>query len=132
MNHIKTYQLFESVEETKNWISEVMSICKDIMVELEDVDIKTDVKRSLQSYKSILIECTMFLSNSESISRFRNVMFDSEIKSRLIDYMQSEGFELVNYSPYIENGQFKMSFKKSDIDSDYIGHLRYLKKYNIE
>jgi hypothetical protein len=126
MKHIKTYQLFESVEETKNWISEVMRTCKDIMIELEDVDIKTDVKRSLQSYKSILIECTMFISNGESISRFRNVMQDSEIKSRLIDYMQSEGFELVDYSPYIRDGQFKMSFKKSDIDSDYIAHLRFL------
>ena len=50
MKHIKTYKLFESVEETKNWISEVMRTCKDIMIELEDVDIKTDVKRSLQSY----------------------------------------------------------------------------------
>jgi hypothetical protein len=126
MKHIKTYQLFESVEETKNWISEVMRTCKDIMIELEDVDIKTDVKRSLQSYKSILIECIMFINNSEDIIKFRNVMQGSEIKSRLIDYMQSEGFELVNYSPYVRDGQFKMSFKKSDIDSDYIAHLRFL------
>jgi hypothetical protein len=149
MKHIKKYtlfervsketKLFESVEETKNWISEVMNTCKNIMIELEDVDIKTDVTRSLQSRfatsdlnKSILIECIIILNNSEDIVKFRKVMIDSEIKSRLIDYMESEGFELIDYSPYVKDGQFKMSFKKSDIDSDYIAHLRYLKKYNIE
>ena len=129
MKYLKAY---ESVEMTKNWISEVMSTCKDIMLELEDAGIKTEVKKSLQTYKSVLIECIMFINNSEDIIKFRKVMYDSELKSRLIDYMQSEGFELVNYSPYIDNGQFKMSFKKSDIDNDYIGHLRYLKKYNIK
>jgi len=121
---------FESVEDTKNWISEVMNNCKDIMVELEDAGIKTEVKRSLQLTKSVLIECIMFINNSEDIIKFRKVMYDSELKSRLIDYMGSEGFELTNYEPYINDDKFKMSFKKSDIDNDYIGHLRYLKKYN--
>ena len=123
---------FESIEDTKNWISEVINTCKDIMVELEDAGIKTEVKRSLQLTKSVLIECIMFINNSEDIIKFRKVMYDSELKSRLIDYMESEGFELTNYEPYINDGKFKMSFKKSDIDNDYIGHLRYLKKYNIK
>ncbi len=132
MKHIKTYKIFESVEETNNWISEVMNTCKDSMIELEDVDIKTEVKRTSQSDKSIIIECIMNLNNSEDIIKFRKVMIGSEIKNGLIDYMKSEGFELIDYSPYVRDGQFKMSFKKSDIDSDYIAHLRYLKKYNIE
>ena len=143
MKHIKSYgkftdvhyKLFESVEMTKNWISEVMNTCKDIMLDLEDVGMKTEVKRSL-SDKSVLIECIIilnnFASNGEGIIKFRKVMYDSEVKMRLIDYMKSEGFELVDYSPYVRDGQFKMSFNKSDIDNDYIGHLRYLKKYNLK
>jgi hypothetical protein len=130
MNHLKK---FESVEDTKNWISEVMNTCKDIMIELEDAaGIKTEVKKSLQTDKSVLIECIVILGNAENVGPFRKVMFDSGVKVRLINYMESEGFELINYLPYIANGQFKMSFKKSDIDNDYIGHLRYLKKYNIK
>ena len=51
MKYLKAY---ESVEMTKNWISEVMSTCKDIMVELEDAGMETEVKRSL-SDKSVLL-----------------------------------------------------------------------------
>jgi hypothetical protein len=47
MRYIKTYKLFESVEETSNWISEVMNTCKDLMLDLEDVGIETDVKKSV-------------------------------------------------------------------------------------
>jgi hypothetical protein len=132
MKYLKAY---ESVEMTKNWISEVMNTCKDIMVELEDAGMETEVKRSL-SDKSVLIECIIilnnFAANGGGIIKFRKVMFDLEVKMRLIDYMESEGFELTDYEPYVKDGQFKMLFKKSDIDNDYIGHLRYLKKYNIK
>jgi hypothetical protein len=61
MKYLKAY---ESIEATKNWISEVMNTCKDIMVELEDAGMKTEVKRSLKD-KSVLIEC-LITSNSRS------------------------------------------------------------------
>ena len=118
---MKYLKQFESVEETKDWISKVMDTCKDIMLELEDAGIKTEVKRSLKD-KSVLIEC-LITSNS----RWNRPVF-LDVNNRLIDYMTSEGFELVDFS---FGNQFKISFKKSDIDSDYIGHLRYLKKYNL-
>jgi len=132
---VKYLKAYESVEMTKNWISEVMNTCKDIMVELEDAGMETEVKRSL-SDKSVLIECIIilnnFAANGGGIIKFRKVMYDLEVKMRLIDYMESEGFELTDYEPYVKDGQFRMLFKKSDIDNDYIGHLRYLKKYNLK
>jgi hypothetical protein len=122
---VKYLKAYESVEVTKNWISEVMNTCKDIMLELEDAGMKTEVKRSL-SDKSVLIECIVTLNN-----KVREVGL-VEIKNRLIDYMTSEGFESVNDRWYSSGGKFVISFNKSDIDNDYIGHLRYLKKYNLK
>jgi hypothetical protein len=122
---VKYLKAYESVEVTKNWISEVMNTCKDIMLELEDAGMETEVKRSL-SDKSVLIECIVTLNN-----KIREVGL-VEIKNRLIDYMISEGFESVNDKWHSSGGKFVISFNKSDIDNDYIGHLRYLKKYNLK
>jgi hypothetical protein len=146
MKHIKTYtlfervsketKLFESAEETSKWISEVMNTCKDLMLDLEDVGIETDVKRSLHPDEFVLIECTIKLKNY-SIKKAREVGL-LEIKDRLIDYMESEGFELFKTNEkstswsFTNDGKLKIIFKKSDIDNDYIGYLRYLKRYNIE
>lgn len=121
MRYLRT---FESIEETKDWISKVMDTCKDIMLELEDAGIKTEVKRSLKD-KSVLIECLI----TSNIRWRKTGLLD--VNNRLTDYMTSEGFELVDNNWFSSGNQFKMSFKKSDIDSDYIGHLRYLKKYNL-
>ena len=134
MKHLKKFN--ESVEETKNWISEVMMNCKDIMLELEDVGIKTDVTRRLRratpyDQVSVLIECIIYIKDSISLIKSRKSGL-LEVKNRLIDYMESEGFKLINNKPYVTDGQFVISFNKSDIDNDYIAHLRYLKKYNIE
>ena len=36
MKHINTYQLFESVHDTKEEIEEIVSTCKDILLEAND------------------------------------------------------------------------------------------------
>jgi hypothetical protein len=124
MKFIKKFN--ESVEDTKNWIYNVMDTCKDIMIELEDNGMETEVKRSLQPDKSVIIECII-----KSNKRWKkDGLLDS--KNRLVDYMELVGFELVDSQWFSSGYQYKISFKKSDIDNDYIAHLRYLKKYNIK
>lgn len=124
MKFIKKFN--ESVEDTKNWIYNVMDTCKDIMIELEDIGMETEVEKSLQPDKSILIECLI-----KSNKRWKkDVILDS--KRRLVYYMESEGFELIREVDDIFKIEYIISFKKSDIDNDYISHLRYLKRYNIK
>ena len=124
MKFIKKFN--ESVEDTKNWIYNIMDTCKDIMIDLEDIGMETEVEKSLQPDKSILIECLI-----KSNKRWKkDVILDS--KRRLVYYMESEGFELIREVDDIFKIEYIISFKKSDIDNDYISHLRYLKRYNIK
>ena len=135
MKHIKSY---ESIDSLQTWINEVMDTCKDIMLELEDSGMKTDVKRSLymKESNSVLVDCMMSYKSPFRWGRFGVI----DIYDRLSDYMKSEGFEEierltgdVGRFPFTDGGyQAKISFKKSGLDSDYIGNLRYLKKYNME
>jgi len=129
MKYIKKFNISinESVEATKKWISDIIINCEDIMVELEDNSFETEVKKSLDSDESILVECIIRVTNG-NVLKFRKDII--EVKDRLIDYMKSEGFELTDYKPFVKDGKFKIMFKKYDIDKDYIGHLRYLKRYN--
>ncbi len=135
MKHIKSY---ESIDSLQTWINEVMDTCKDIMLELEDAGMKTDVKRSLymKENNSVLVDCTMSHISPFKWNRFGLI----DVYERLSDYMKSEGFEEIerrlgnigNFPVIDGKYQGKISFKKSGLDSDYIGNLRYLKKYNIE
>ena len=135
MKYLKTY---ESIDSLQTWINEVMDNCKDIMLELEDAGMKTDVKRSLymKESNSVLVDCTMSHPSPFKWSRFSVV----DVYDSLAYYMKSEGFEeierrLGNVGNFPFSGgeyQGKISFKKSGLDSDYIGNLRYLKKYNME
>lgn len=127
----------------QNWISEVMSNCKYILLELEDQGMQTDVKRSLhprhypmREKNTVLIECMMSYESPVRWARFGV----KDVYDRLADYMKSEGFEererrigSVGDFPVV-NGKYQgmISFIKSGLDSDYIGNLRYLKKYNKE
>ena len=135
MKYLKTY---ESVDLIQTWINEIINNCKDIMIDLKDEGMTTDVKRSLyiKETNCVLVDCTMSHHSSFRWGRFGI----SKIYDRLSNYMKSEGFEEIERRtgdvgkfPFI-NGEYqgKISFKKSEIDSDYIGSLRYLKKYNIE
>jgi hypothetical protein len=135
MKYLKTY---ESINSLQNWINEVMANCKDIMIELEDAYMKTDVKRSLymEERNSVLVDCMMSYKSPHRWGRFGVI----GVYDRLADYMKSEGFEEierltgdVSKFPFTADGyQAKISFKKSGLDSDYVGSLRYLKKYNME
>ena len=137
MRYLKTYESHESIDSIKNWINEVMANCKDIMIELEDLGMKTNVKRSLymEERNSVLVDCMMSHTSPYGWGKFGLI----DIYDRLSDYMKSEGFEEierllgnVNEFPFTDGGyQGKISFKKSGLDSDYIGHLRYLKNYKL-
>ena len=137
MRYLKTYESHESIDSIKNWINEVMANCKDIMIELEDAGMKTNVKRSLymEERNSVLVDCMMSYKSPYNWRKFGLV----DIYDRLSDYMKSEGFEEiqrllgdVGQFPFTDDGyEGRISFKKSGLDSDYIGHLRYLKKYKL-
>lgn len=134
---MKKLKKYESIDSLQTWINEIIDNCKDIMVELEDAGMETNVKRSLymKENNSVLVDCTMSHQFPTKWVRFGVL----SVYDRLSDYMKSEGFEeverrtgLISKFPFI-NGKYqgKISFKKSGLDSDYIGNLRYLKKYNI-
>ena len=134
----KNGSVSESIDELQMWIKEVTSTCRDIMLELQDVGMETDVRRSLymKEKNSVLVDCTMSHQSPFRWSRF-GIM---EVYERLADYMRSEGFEEISRRtgsagsfPFVD-GKYQggISFKKSGLDSDYIGNLRYLKKYNLE
>ena len=80
---------------------------------------------------SLLIILNNFAANGGGIIKFRKVMYDLEVKMRLIDYMESEGFELTDYEPYVKDGQFKMLFKKSIIE-DHWNLFPVEKKWDLE
>ena len=133
MKNLKTY---ESVNALQNWINEVMNNCKDIMSDLKDHGMTINTKRSLYMEENnyVLVDCTMSYYSPLRWGRFGV----KEVYDRLSYYMESEGFEEIERRtgnvgsfPFI-NGEYqgKISFKKSGLDSDYIFHLKYLKKYN--
>jgi hypothetical protein len=134
MRYLRTH---ESIESVKDWVDEVMTNCKDIMLELQDAGMEINVKRSLYAGDRVLVvDCVMSHPSAFRWSRYGVI----DVYNRLADYMKSEGFEElsrrignVDNFPKV-NGKYQgeISFKKSDMDSDYIGHLRYLKKYNQE
>lgn len=140
MKHLHRYN--ESIDELQQWINQVLENCRDILLEMDDLGFKTNVKRSLymKENNSVIVDCRV------GSNRFIGVDYKRGWRKELImtfdrlnDYMTSEGFEETERTTRVDNLEFsdglywlKISFKKSDLDSDYIGHLRYLKKYNIE
>ena len=140
MKYIKSFN--ESIDELQQWINSVMENCRDILLEMDDLGFKTNVNRSLfmKEKNSVIVDCKIGHKMFIGVNYKRGwreeliITFD-----RLNDYMTSEGFEGTERTTSVNNLEFsdglywlKISFKKSDLDSDYIGHLRYLKKYNIE
>lgn len=117
--------------DTNKWIKEVIDNCYDIMIELQDVGMSVKVKRSLfmEDTNSVEVRCTM-ISDFKLYRLKKNEI--KEVLDRLNRYMISEGFEEIERSKSISPlGEISISFKKSNLNNDYIGHLRYLKKYNL-
>ena len=138
MKHIKTYQLFESIHDTKEQIEEIISTCKDILLEANDTfSSNSNVERSYKDDK-LIITCVYKLPffAPRKIEEYKSAIDD--IHSRLIEYMTSQGFTYNNrgdkstayFDIILGNITYNISFSKQ-LDREFIGHLRYLKKYNI-
>lgn len=145
MKYLKTY---ESVDDTKDWIEEVVSNCKDIMLEISDIFYNSEVTKKYDSWSNIkgelnivTIDCKFVAgpfnkSTKEKITN--NIETIRDVHENLMSYMYSEGFKknhnidnIYSYF-YVTNGDFtyNISFSK-ELDSDFIAHLRYLKRYNL-
>lgn len=138
MKHIKTYQLFESVHDTKEQIEEIVSTCKDILLEANDTfSSNSNVERSYKDDK-VIITCVYKLPFFSPRKREEYKSAIDDIHSRLIEYMTSQGFTYINrgntstayFDIILGNITYNISFSKQ-LDREFIGHLRYLKKYNI-
>lgn len=140
MKHLIRYN--ESIDELQQWINGVLENCKDIMLEMQDLGFRIEVKRSLymKEMNSVMVDCLMGSDKLIGVNYKRGWKNElNETYDRLNSYMASEGFEelerLTNLKdfPYSDGAYWaKISFKRSNLDSDFIGHLRYLKRYNIE
>ncbi len=137
MKHLKTYKLFESVHDTKEQIEEVVSTCKDIMLEAQDTFGDSNVEKSYKDDK-VIITCVykMPFSLKRKVEEYKSTMDDIHV--RLIEYMTSQGFTYNNrgdkstayFDIMLGNTTYNISFSK-ELDKEFISHLRYLKKYNI-
>lgn len=139
MKHIKTYQLFESVQDTKEQIEEIISTCKDILLEANSTFSSNSNVEKLYKDDKITITCfytAQFINIKAKSEEYKSTMYD--IHERLIEYMTAHGFTYNNrgdrYTDYFDmmlgNITYNISFSKQ-LDREFIGHLRYLKKYNI-
>ena len=143
MRYIKTY---ESVYDTKDWIEEVVSNCKDIMLEISDIFDNSEVTKKYDSWSNpkgelnmVTIECKFVVG--QGINKFtrekinNNMETVKEVHENLISYMTEEGFKINHHGSLLTthfnliNGNltYTVSFSK-ELDKDFIGHLRYLKK----
>lgn len=135
MKYLKLFK--ESVNDTKEQIEEIVSTCKDIMLEAQHTFGNSDVEKSYKDDK-VIINCfyKMPFDMKGKLEEYKSAMDD--IHSRLIEYMISQGFTYINrgdrYTAYFDmrlgNITYNISFSK-ELDKEFIGHLRYLKKYNL-
>lgn len=115
----------ESINDIKLEVSNIIMDCKDIMLELEDSGAETEVKKELFKDK---LKITCYISYNRRIF-FKIKQEILETIERLKNFMKIKGFDIQDY--YKEITYIEISFLK-EMDNDYIGHLRYLKKYNIK
>lgn len=115
----------ESINDIKLEVSNIIMDCKDIMLELEDNGAEIEVKKELFKDK---LKVTCYISCNRRIF-FKIKQEILETIERLKNFMKIKGFDIQDY--YKEITYIEISFLK-EMDNDYIGHLRYLKKYNIK
>lgn len=123
MKHINTYQLFESIHDTKEQIEEIVSTCKDILLEANDTfSSNSNVEKSYKDDK-VIITCVYKLPffAPRKIEEYKSAIDD--IHSRLIEYMTSHGFTYINrgdkstayFDIMVGNITYNISFLK-DLD----------------
>lgn len=127
---MKYLKYLESIFDTKLEISNIINDCRDIMLELKDMGVEIEVKKDLINDSDLIIACYINVCNRTLYFKIREEI--SETLERLEKFMELKKFKL--YDIYKEGriGYFVLVFKKDNIDKDYIGHLRYLKRYNIK
>jgi hypothetical protein len=143
--------LNESVSDTMDEINSTVENCKDILMEVQDLFGRVIVsKKFIEGSRSrqpgfiygprVNICCfyqipggisgkNKFITNKDLIS---------EVHERLNDYMKSEGFTPTNIDNDVKNyftwreGNFTyfIDFYK-DLEPEFAGHIRYLRKYNL-
>lgn len=118
----------EGINDTKLEISNIMLDCEDIMLELKDMGAQILVEKTYKDYDLIITCCIS--CNKKLYVKIKDDIYES--LERLTHYMDSKGFQ--KNDSYIDRqvGYFQISFIKINMDKDYIGHLRYLKRYNIK
>ena len=145
MRHLKTYKIFESVHDTKEEIEEVVSTCKDILLEANDTFFGNSLVDKVYKDNEVVITCfyTVPSNIKAMLEEYKSTMID--IHERLIEYMTSQGFTIKHrkrcynnrddrYTAYFDmlvgSITYNIAFSK-ELDKEFIGHLRYLKKYNL-
>ena len=134
MRHLKTYKIFESVHDTKEEIEEVVSTCKDIILEAQDIFGNSEVKKEYKDDKVIITCLYKMLDIKRRIEEFKPTVDDVHV--RLIEYMTSNGFSFKNRGEsslkYIDIISYDITYNiafSKELDKEFIG--QYLKKYNL-
>lgn len=94
MKHLHRYN--ESIDELQQWINAVMENCRDIMLDMQDLGFRIDVRRSLymQERDSVIVECRMGSNRISGVIYERGWCKElNETYERLNSYMITEGFE---------------------------------------
>ena len=127
----------ESIHDTKEEIEEIVSTCKDILLEASDTfGNSSEVNKTYKDDK-VIITCLYKLpfNIKSKLEEYKSTMND--IHQRLIEYMNSEGFSFTrrgdsytSYFDWMSGITYNIDFSK-ELDKEFIGHLRYLKRYNL-
>lgn len=141
MKFLKPYKLFESVHDTKQEIEDVVSTCKDILLDASDIFSGNSLVDKVYKDNEVVITCFYTvplnpLNIKSKLEECESTM--SDIHVRLIEYMTTQGFTYNNrgdkYTAYFDmilgNITYNIAFSK-ELDKEFISHLRYLKKYNL-
>ena len=121
MKHIKTYQIFESVHDTKEEIEEIVSTCKDILLEANDTFSGNSSVDKVYKDNEVVITCfytVPFINIKSKSEEYKSTMDD--IHGRLIEYMTNQGFTYNNrgdrYTAYFDmmlgNITYNIAFSK--------------------
>lgn len=138
MKFLKPYKIFESVGDTKQEIEEIASTCEDILLDASDIFSGNSLVDKVYKDNEVVITCfyTVPLNIKSKLEECESTM--SDVHMRLIKYMTTNGFTYNNrgdkYTAYFDmiagNITYNISFSK-ELDKEFIGHLRYLKRYNL-
>ena len=134
MKHLKRFN--ESVHDTKEEIEEIVSTCKDILLEAQDIFGNSEVNKEYKDNEVVITCLYKMLDIKRRIEEFKPTV--DAVHVRLIEYMTSNGFSFTNRGEssikYIDiisyDITYNISFSK-ELDKDFIDHLRYLKRYNL-